>query len=70
MVDTIDRGRESFARRAWADAFAQLSAAEGDSHLGLEVEAFADSVRHPRSELGDIEGVGHCRAEPGQELEL
>ena len=36
MVDAIDRGRESFRRRAWADAFTQLSAAEGDSHLGLE----------------------------------
>ena len=36
MADAIDRGRESFGRRAWADAFAQLSAAEGDSHLGLE----------------------------------
>jgi DNA-binding CsgD family transcriptional regulator/tetratricopeptide (TPR) repeat protein len=34
--DTIDRGRESFRRRAWGDAFAQLSAAEGDSHLELE----------------------------------
>lgn len=36
MVDAIDRGRESFGRRAWADAFAQLSAAEGDSCLGLD----------------------------------
>lgn len=36
MADAIDRGRESFGRRAWADAFAQLSAAEGDSQLGLE----------------------------------
>lgn len=36
VADAIDRGRESFRRRAWGDAFVQLSAAEGDSHLGLE----------------------------------
>ena len=36
MADAIDRGRESFRRRAWGDAFAQLSVAEGDSHLELE----------------------------------
>jgi hypothetical protein len=36
MADAIDRGRESFRRRAWGDAFAQLSVAGGDSHLELE----------------------------------
>ena len=36
MADAIDRGRESFRRRAWGDAFAQLSVAKGDSHLELE----------------------------------
>jgi hypothetical protein len=36
VADAIDRGRESFRRRAWGDAFARLSAAEGDSDLGLE----------------------------------
>ena len=33
MVDTLDRGRESFRRRLWAEAFAQLSAADRDSPL-------------------------------------
>jgi hypothetical protein len=35
-ADTLDRGRESFERRAWADAFVQLSAADRDSSLGPE----------------------------------
>jgi len=32
----LDRGRESFGRRAWADAFAQLSAADRESPLEAE----------------------------------
>ena len=36
VAGAIDRGRESFGRRAWGVAFAQLSAADGDSQLGLE----------------------------------
>jgi tetratricopeptide (TPR) repeat protein len=35
-ADTLDRGRESFERRAWADAFAQLSAADRESPLEAE----------------------------------
>jgi DNA-binding CsgD family transcriptional regulator len=30
-VDALDQGRESFERQAWADAFAQLSAADRDT---------------------------------------
>jgi DNA-binding CsgD family transcriptional regulator/tetratricopeptide (TPR) repeat protein len=36
VAAAIDRGREAFGRRAWGDAFAQLSAAEGDSDLEPE----------------------------------
>ena len=36
-ADTLDRGRESFERRAWADAFVQLSAADRDSSLGRRI---------------------------------
>jgi DNA-binding CsgD family transcriptional regulator/tetratricopeptide (TPR) repeat protein len=36
MDDAIDRGRESFGRRAWLDAYEQLSAAGGQAHLELE----------------------------------
>ena len=35
-ADTLDRGRESFERRAWADAFVQLSAADRETSLGPE----------------------------------
>jgi DNA-binding CsgD family transcriptional regulator len=35
-AEALDRGRESFGRRAWADAFAQLSAADRESSLGAE----------------------------------
>jgi ATP/maltotriose-dependent transcriptional regulator MalT len=35
-ADTLDRGRECFERRAWADAFAQLSAADREASLGPE----------------------------------
>ena len=33
MVEMLDRGRESFRRRLWAEAFAQLSAVDRDSPL-------------------------------------
>ena len=36
MVDALDRGRESFGRQAWADAYAQLVAADHQSSLGPE----------------------------------
>ena len=32
----LDRGRESFGRRAWAEAYARLSAAERESPLEPE----------------------------------
>jgi DNA-binding NarL/FixJ family response regulator len=35
-ADAVARGRESFGRRAWADAFAQLSAADRESPLEAE----------------------------------
>lgn len=36
MADAIERGREAFRRRAWADAYAQLSAADQETPLELE----------------------------------
>jgi hypothetical protein len=35
-ADTLDRGRESFERRAWADAFVKLSAADRETPLAPE----------------------------------
>ena len=36
MVGAVDRGRESFERQAWGDAWSQLSAADHDAPLELE----------------------------------
>jgi DNA-binding NarL/FixJ family response regulator len=35
-ADALDRGREAFTRRAWADSYAQLSAADRDAALEPE----------------------------------
>jgi hypothetical protein len=35
-ADTLDRGRECFGRRAWADAFVELSAADRETPLAPE----------------------------------
>ncbi len=35
-ADTLDLGRESFGRRAWADAYARLSAADREAPLAPE----------------------------------
>ena len=34
--ERIERGRGAFARRAWSEAFAQLSGADGEAPLGLD----------------------------------
>ena len=34
-ADALDRGRESFRRQGWGDAYAQLSAADHDTSLEL-----------------------------------
>jgi DNA-binding CsgD family transcriptional regulator len=36
VADALDRGREFFGRHAWADAFAELSAADREAALTLE----------------------------------
>lgn len=36
MADALDRGRESFGRHAWADAFAELSGADREAPLELD----------------------------------
>ena len=36
MTGALDRGRESFRRKAWVDAFTQLSTADRDAPLALE----------------------------------
>jgi DNA-binding NarL/FixJ family response regulator len=45
MADALDRGRESFHRRAWADAYSQFSAADREAPLGLpDLELLAASA--------------------------
>ncbi len=36
MSDALDRGRESFRRREWGDAYTQLAAADREAPLGLD----------------------------------
>ena len=36
MTDALDRGRESFRRREWADAYSQLAAADGEAPLEVD----------------------------------
>jgi hypothetical protein len=54
MVDGIDRGRASFAQGAWREAYALLSAADGEAGLDLEdlerlgaVAIFSAGMRRP-----------------------
>ncbi len=61
-VDTLERGRESFGRRAWGDAYVQLSAADLQTPLGLDdLERLAAAAylsgRDPDSE--EIWGRAH-----------
>jgi DNA-binding CsgD family transcriptional regulator len=44
-TDVLDRGRAAFARHAWGDAYAQLSAADGDAALeGADLDLFATAA--------------------------
>src|SRR6266568_5000736 len=35
-AEALDRGRDSFTRQAWREAYAELSAADGEAPLGPE----------------------------------
>ena len=51
MVDAIDelgRGRESYARRAWMDAYRSLSQADQAAPLGAEGPGVARNGIHAR----------------------
>ena len=82
--DAVERGRESFARKAWGDAYAQLSAAR-EAPLGLEdlerlaVAAYlvgrddnsADAwerAHHERLRLGDAVRAARCAFWLGMQL--
>jgi DNA-binding CsgD family transcriptional regulator len=57
VTDALDRGRESFRRRAWADAYVQLSAAERDEPLGLDdLESFAAAAYLAGEDVASTDG--------------
>ena len=60
MVEMLDRGRESFRRRLWAEAFAQLSAADRDSPLepaDLELLATAAFLVGRKDDGAELSGA-------------
>jgi DNA-binding CsgD family transcriptional regulator len=62
MVDALERGRESFRQHAWADAYAQLSAAEREAPLDpddLERLAAAAYLTGRDAESGDVWARAH-----------
>ena len=60
--DMPDRGRESFGRHAWGDAYAQLSAADHEAPLGWN-EGFPHlaSVGRPRANGSASAGTDYGR---------
>jgi DNA-binding CsgD family transcriptional regulator/tetratricopeptide (TPR) repeat protein len=62
MVAALERGRESFRQHAWADAYAQLSAAEREAPLDpddLERLAAAAYLTGRDAESGDVWARAH-----------
>ena len=62
MVDATDRGRASFAQGAWAQAYALLSAADGEAGLGpedLELLGAAAYLVGRDEEAVDVWGRAH-----------
>src|SRR4051812_34987446 len=68
----LERGRAAYERRAWADAFAALTLADGASPLGaddLERLALAAGLAgHEEEMLAPQERVYHLRLEAGEAL--
>ncbi|WP_222262978.1 helix-turn-helix transcriptional regulator [Modestobacter marinus] len=65
MGGAVDRGRESFGRRAWADAWSQLSAADGEVPLeppDLERLAVAAFLTGREEESVDVWARAHHTA--------
>jgi hypothetical protein len=45
VLDSLDRGRQAFAQRAWKEAYARLSAADADTSLeGRDLEMMATAA--------------------------
>ena len=69
---SLERGREAFAQRAWLDAHAALSEADGATPLGAEdLELLATSasmVGRMDEYLALLERAHHLYAGAGEEL--
>ena len=68
----LDRGRESYARQAWADAYESLSAAESRDPLGAEdLELLATSaymIGREEHYFGILERAHHAHVDAGRTL--
>ena len=62
-ADSLERGRESYARRAWSDAYDSLSRADQAASLGGEdLELFAKSAYMRGSKISFVNAdAGACR---------
>jgi DNA-binding NarL/FixJ family response regulator len=71
-IDELDRGRESYARRAWLDAYASLSLADETAPLGaedLELLATAAYMLGREDEhVSGLERAHHTHLETGETL--
>jgi DNA-binding CsgD family transcriptional regulator len=71
-TDDLERGRESYARRAWMDAYTSLSHADQAAPLGVEdLELLATSaymIGRDDDFLGYLERVHHAYLDAGEAL--
>jgi hypothetical protein len=71
-VDELERGRESYARRAWMNAYMSLSRADGVAPLEAEdLELLATSaymLGHDEAVLSGLERAHHAYLEDGKAL--
>jgi hypothetical protein len=67
-ADSLERGRESYARRAWSDAYDSLSRADQAASLGGEdLELFAKSAYMRGSKISFVNAdAGACRDRTGR----
>jgi DNA-binding CsgD family transcriptional regulator len=71
-IDELERGRESYARRAWMDAYKSLSHADQAAALGAEdLELLATSafmIGRDDDYLGALEGAHHAYLDSGEAM--
>ena len=72
MLGELERGREHYGRRAWADAYRSLSAADQASRLeGEDLELLAMAaylIGRDEDYLGALERAHHAHLDAGERL--